>query len=63
MKLDEFVKQTLLDITNAVYEAKTESFVSIAPGRFMNTIIPDPQLISFEVAVTTSKEGGGGISV
>jgi len=63
MKLDEFVKQTLLDITNAVYEAKNESFISIAPGRFMGEIIPEPQMVNFEVAVTTSKEGKAGISV
>lgn len=30
MKLDEFVKRTLLDITNSVYEAKKISHVAIA---------------------------------
>ena len=63
MKLDEYVKQTLLDITNGVLAAKRESSLWIAPGYFNGEKVSDPQLVSFEVVVTTSKEAGGGIQV
>lgn len=36
---------------------------AIAPGYVEGASIVEPQMISFEVAVTTSKEGEGGISV
>lgn len=63
MKLEEFVKQTLMDITNGVFNAQSESPSSIAPGIVEGVKMTKPQLISFEVAVTTSKEGGGGINI
>ena len=63
MKLEEFVKRTLLDITNSVYEAQKSSHLAIAPGHVEGAPIIEPQMINFEVAVTTSAEGGGAISV
>lgn len=63
MKLEEFVTRTLLDITNSVWEARKSSHLAIAPGYVEGTSIVEPQMINFEVAVTTSKEAGGGISV
>ena len=63
MKLDEFVKQTLLDITNGVAEAQNQAKLYIAPGHVENKKLTAPQMVKFEVAVTVSKEAGGGISV
>lgn len=63
MKLDEFVKQTLLDITNGVANAQSEAKLFIAPGYVESKKLVAPQMVKFEVAVTVSKEAGGGISV
>ena len=63
MKLEEFVKQTLLDITNGVAQAQAEAKLWIAPGKVEGEPKLTPQMVSFEVAVTVNKEGSGGISV
>ena len=63
MELEEFVKRTILDITNGVYEARQSAHLAIAPGSIEGKSIVQPQMIDFEVAVTTTKEGSGGISV
>ena len=63
MKLDEFVKQTLVEITKGVAEAQEEALLYIAPGYVNGVRQEDGQTVSFEVAVTVSTEGGGGISV
>ncbi|WP_339862484.1 hypothetical protein [Paremcibacter congregatus] len=63
MKLKEFVKMTLLDITEGVSEAQQTSPSWIAPGRVEGEKVTLPQHVSFEVVVTTNKEGGGSISV
>ncbi|MCJ9427922.1 trypco2 family protein [Kordiimonas marina] len=63
MKLEEFVKQTLLDITNGVSSAQAASPSWIAPGRVEGKKVMSPQMVSFEVAVTVSKEGGGSINI
>lgn len=63
MRLDEFVKQTLLDITNGVARAQSEAKLWIAPGKVEGEPVNSPQMVSFEVAVTVSKEGSGGVSV
>jgi hypothetical protein len=63
MKLDEYVKQTLLDITKGVSEAKNQSELWIAPGYVDGEKVFSAQLVAFEIAVTVSKEGGGGIQV
>ena len=63
MKLEEFVKQTLLDITNGVAEAQKTARLWIAPGMVEGEPKLMPQMVSFEIVVTVSKEGGGGISV
>ncbi|MCB1386302.1 MAG: hypothetical protein KDJ80_10240 [Nitratireductor sp.] len=63
MKLDEYVKQTLLDITNGVERAQRESLLFIAPGSVNGEKIVQPQTVKFEVVVTVNKESGGGISV
>ena len=51
MKLDEYVKQTLLDITNGVAEAQSESQLFIAPGRIDQDSVTSPQMVSFELPV------------
>ncbi len=63
MKLDEYVKQTLVDIAKGVAEAKTEALVGIAPGYVDGEKVFSAQMISFEIVVTTDKEVGGGIKV
>ena len=63
MKLDEFVKTTLLDITKGVAEAQEETLLFIAPGIVGGERQLEGQKVTFEVAVTVSGEGGGGISV
>lgn len=63
MKLDEYVKQTLLDITNGVAEAQSESQLFIAPGRIDQDSVTSPQMVSFEVMVTVEAEGAGSIKV
>ncbi|WP_156790768.1 hypothetical protein [Rhodobacter ferrooxidans] len=63
MKLDEFVKQTLLDITNGVADAQETAKLWIAPGTVEGEPKLAPQMVSFEVALTVNKGGGGGISV
>ncbi len=63
MKLEDFVKQTLLDITNGVAKAQKEALLYVAPGYVENEKQVAPQLVKFEVAVTVSKEAGGGIRV
>ena len=63
MKLDEFVKQSLLDITEGVADTQETSLLYVAPG-YVNKIRQDgAQIVKFEVAVTVNAEGGGGISV
>lgn len=63
MKLDEFVKQSLLDITKGVADAQEASLLYIAPG-YVNSVRQDgAQQVKVEVAVTVNAEGGGGISV
>jgi len=63
MKLQEFVKQTLLDIGNGVSDAQNASPLWIAPGLVEGKKVTEPQYVSFEIAVTINKEGGGSISV
>ena len=63
MQLDDFVKKTLLDITNGVAAAQDEALLCIAPGLVENEKQVEPQLVKFEVVVTVSKEAGGGIKV
>ena len=63
MKLDEFVKQTLLDITNGVALAQEEALLYIAPGYVENKKQTEPQNVQFEVAVTAAKEASAGIRV
>lgn len=63
VKLEDFVKETLLEITNGVAAAQEESLLYIAPGRVENEKRVDMQLVKFEVVVTTSKEAGGGIRI
>lgn len=63
MKLEEFIKQTLLDITNGVASAQEASKLFIAPGMIEGTPILSPQVVKIEVAITINKEGEAGISV
>ena len=63
MKLDEYIMQTLLDITKGVAAAQKETSLWIAPGYFNGQKVSEPQMVSFDIAVTVNKEGGGGIQV
>ena len=63
MKLDEYVEQTLVDISKGVAEAKKKAMVGIAPGYVDGEKVFSAQMIKFEILVTTEKEGSGGVSV
>ena len=63
MKLDEFVKRSLVEITKGVAEAQEDSLLYVAPGYVNGERQDEGQKVSFEIAVTVSSEGGGGISV
>jgi hypothetical protein len=63
MKLEEFIKQTLLDITNGVLAAKKETTLWIAPSDVAGEPRHEPSLVSFEISVSVSGEGGGSIKV
>lgn len=67
VSLHDFVKQTLLDITTAVHEARETSPLWIAPGTYENKKNLLPQLIEFSVQVTASEakteKGEGKLSV
>lgn len=58
MDLEEFVRQSLLSITNGVADAQTQSRLQIAPGDHDKS-----QLVSFEIAVTTETSATGGGSI
>jgi hypothetical protein len=67
--LKSFVKQALLDITNAVNEARDESPVNIAPGYVEGAKQLEAQQIEFDLAVSTEratkglKKGGASVTV
>ncbi|KZL25511.1 trypco2 family protein [Pseudovibrio sp. Ad37] len=63
MQLEEFVKQTLLDITNGVAAVQNEALLYVAPGFVENERKTEPQFVKFEVVVTVNQEAGGGIKV
>ena len=63
MKLKDFVKQSLLDITEAVAEAQEETKLFIAIGVVEGEVQKAPQSVNFEVAVTVSGDAEGVISV
>jgi len=56
ISLRDFVEQTLLDITNAVYEAQSKAPLWIAPGYVEGQKQISPQMIEFSVQVTASEE-------
>lgn len=63
----KFVKEALLQITNAVHEAKAESKIAIA----LDTIsseqraidIMEPQMVSFKLSVVVNKDVESGIEI
>lgn len=67
--LKSFVKQALIDITNAVNEARHESLVNIAPGYVEGKAQVDAQLIEFDLAVNAErstkrgKKGGASVTI
>ncbi len=63
MDLEEFVEKTLLSITEGVTKAQQKTQLYIAPGYVNDQKRLEPQLVSFEVSVTISKQAGGGIKV
>lgn len=63
MKLNEFVKQTLVDISKGVADAQEEALFYIAPGYVNNVRQEIGQTVKFEVAVTVNSEGSGGLSI
>lgn len=63
MKLDEYVKRTLLEITNGVAEAQKESLLYIAPDH-SNSGKPIPaQHVKFEMVLQVSDDDDEGLQV
>lgn len=56
MELKEFVKSVLVDVCDAVDEAKksTGSKVAIAPATVNGVAVENGQMVSFEILVTVS---------
>lgn len=63
MKLDEFVKETLLQITNGVSDAQTEAKLFIAPGKIDSETVAAPQMVDFALTVVVDSSGSGNIKV
>ncbi len=63
MNLKDFVKQSLLDITEGVTAAQEESLLFIAPAKVHDQPINSHSQVHFEVSVVVSSEVGGGISI
>lgn len=63
MNLDEYIKKALIDITKGVIDAKKEAQLAIAPGAIEGDRIVTPEYVTFEIIVSTNKEGSGGIKV
>src|SRR5690606_38096003 len=59
MKIDEYVAQTLIDISKGVARAKKDTLIGIAPGYVDGEKVFKEQLVSFEIATTVANEGGG----
>ncbi len=63
MKLEKYIEQAILDITNGVAAAQKQSYHWIAPGSLNGKKISDHSSIEFEIAVTVNGEGSGSIDV
>ncbi|WP_297780677.1 trypco2 family protein [uncultured Roseovarius sp.] len=64
MDLSEFVAETLVEIEKGVRSARSQSTGPwIALGNVGMQPVWGAEKVTFEVAVTTSAEGGGGIKV
>jgi hypothetical protein len=64
MKLDEYVKQVLVDITSGVAEAQRTAQRGIAPASVSGgKNVAAPSMVKFEIVVSAEKSGGGGIQV
>lgn len=59
MKLDEYVKQTLLEITNGVAEAQKESLLYIAPDHANSGKAIPAQHVKFEMVLQVCDEEDG----
>lgn len=63
MRLDEYIEKSLVAISKGVTEAQMKANVTIAPSSIDGKLNFEPQMVKFEVEVTTTAEGGGNISV
>lgn len=63
MELDEYIEKSLVAISKGVTEAQSKAAVTIAPSGIEGKLNFEPQFVKFEIEVTTSAEGGGGIKV
>lgn len=63
MTLDEYIEKSLIAIAAGVTNAQQKANVTIAPASIEGKPNFEPQLVKFEVEVTTTKDAGGGINV
>ncbi|MEM9395813.1 MAG: hypothetical protein AAGA38_18305 [Pseudomonadota bacterium] len=63
MNVKDFVKRTLLEITDGVAEAQSKSQLFIAPGMIDGQPAGGAQFVKFEISVAVNKEGNGELSL
>lgn len=63
MKLNEYVKRTLLEITNGVAEAQKEALLYIAPDHANSGKAIPAQHVKFDMVLQISKEDEGELHV
>jgi len=62
MKVDEFVRRALIDITEGVSSAQQTAMLHVAPGTREGELFDATREVEIEVAVSVSSEGSGGVS-
>ena len=61
--LKEFVASSLSEVHDGILDAKRRSGTWIAPGKVADKDVWGQQLVTFDVAVTTTTEGSGTVGI
>ncbi len=63
MELADYIGMSLIAIGQGVVAAQKKADITIAAGFIEGKALLEPQMVKFEIEVSTSSEGGGGIKV
>ena len=63
MDLRTFVHRTIADIMSGVDDARREFGVAVAPGVVNGKPVYEARTVDFEIAITSSSDGSGGVKV